>query len=170
MTDSTTGTAGPSTPLYEALLQFEDASNQVGVLTITTQGCYRVLTDAIAGYGNLSEAKVAFEFEAALLANAHEHWTSTVQAVRNAVADGIAWQQSFVIPRKYCASCGAQWTAADPWDHEKNCNSCFADARPDAPGGLMLSLHPDNVAHDEAIQNLDRDCDDQAARATFYGR
>lgn len=83
-------------PLYEALVKYEDAANNVGSLTVVTQGAYRQLTDAIGGHGDLALSLGRFQFEAALLADAHNQWNGRAQVLAAAVADGIEWQHGLV--------------------------------------------------------------------------
>lgn len=93
----TTDTRQPD-PLYEALVKYEDASNTVGSLTIVTQGAYRQLTDAISGHGDLALSLGRFQFEAALLADAHNQWNGRAQELAAQVADGIEWQRGLGNP------------------------------------------------------------------------
>src|SRR5579862_2821677 len=139
-------------PLYEALVGYEDSANNVGSLTVTTSGAYAQLTRAIAGYGDLAEARMRFELEAQLLADAHQQWAGHVQVLLAQVEDGIEWQRLFVIPRKHCAQCGAAWTAKNPWLHETACNECYADGVERAEH----ADHPDNVAADREIELRER--------------
>jgi hypothetical protein len=123
-------TDGRADPLYKALDHYEDASNAVGVQTITTQGAFRQLTDAIGGHGDLAEAKARFALEFPILAAMVQEWTEAARGVDVAVGEGLDWQQAFVIPRKRCPQCGDAWSPSDPWDHVGGCNNCFAQANP----------------------------------------
>jgi hypothetical protein len=125
----TSETAGTK-PLYEALIAYEDATGSVQVQQLTVMSAYRTLTDAIGGHGDLQEAQARFALEFPILGVMHEDWKRAALTVSAAVADGLAWQESFVIPRKRCVQCGAAWSPKDPWDHATGCNSCFADANP----------------------------------------
>jgi len=116
-------------PLYEALVKYEDAANNVGSLTICTQGCYRALTDAIGGHGDILEARTAFEFEAKLLADAHTQWAGCAAVLLAAISDGQEWSQSFVVPYKRCPQCGDAQKPGQPWVHAGGCDSCFADGQ-----------------------------------------
>jgi hypothetical protein len=75
---------------------YEDTAGTVGVRTITASGAYSKLTDAIGGRGDLREAKVTFQLEAALLAVAHQEWALAAQALLAQVSDGRAWQETFM--------------------------------------------------------------------------
>ena len=85
-------------PLYQALIAYEDAAGTIGVLSITASGAYRKLTDAIGGHGDLREAKVCFQLEAALLADAHQQWALATQALLAQAADALAWQDNHAPP------------------------------------------------------------------------
>ena len=113
--------------LYDALLAYEDASGSVQVQQLTLMSAYRTLTDAIGGHGDLGEAQARFALEFPILAVMHEDWRKAAFDVAAAVADGLDWQQAFVIPRKRCTQCGDAWSVSDPWDHDTGCNNCFAD-------------------------------------------
>jgi hypothetical protein len=147
VTDVRQDTNGRADPLYKALDKYEDAANAVGTLTICAQACYRKLTDAIGGHGDLAEARVSFQIEAALLADAHQQWSLAAQELIYQVADGLEWQQSFAIPRKRCPQCGDAWSAKDPWDHQGGCNNCWAQAHPD---GNIVPLELIERAMEEA--------------------
>jgi hypothetical protein len=114
--------SGRADPLYVALDHFEDASNNVGSLTIVTQGAYRMLTDAIGGHGDLSEARARFHLEAAMLVDAHQQWAGAVQVLNAAVEDGLAWQDS-IVHRHRCANCGAVTPRAG-W-----CSDCVSNVK-----------------------------------------
>ena len=114
-------------PLYEALVKLEDAANTVGSLTICWQGAYRQLTDSISSGHNEAEARVRFEFETALLADAHTCWAGAAAVLNAAVCDGEVWQETFTIPRKRCVQCGEAQKPGHPWVHPGGCDSCYAD-------------------------------------------
>ena len=152
-------TDGRADPLYVSLDHYEDAANSVGAQTIVAQGAYRQLTDAIAGHGDLREAQVSFALEATILAVMHDDWRAAGAALVAEVADGVAWQKWFVIPRKRCANCGD----AETWGDRFTGGTC-SDCRSNA-----LEGHPDNIAHAEFIEDQARAEDDLAARRAFYG-
>lgn len=116
-------------PLYDAIVAYEDAANQVGALTIIASGAYRGLADAIGGHGNLEDARYRFAMEAALLSDAHDQWKQAVARLGIQVADGVAWQAWFAQPRKRCAQCGDAETYDNRWVGEKTCNECIADGQ-----------------------------------------
>jgi hypothetical protein len=151
--------ASEADPLYKALDAYEDAAGAVGVQTISTQGAYRQLTDAISGHGDLREAQVSFALEATILAVLHDEWKAAGAALVAEVADGEAWQQWFVTPRKRCNHCGD----AETWIDRFTGGTC-SDCRSNAMEG-----HPDNIAHAEFIEDQAKAEDDLAARRAFYG-
>ena len=90
--------------LYTKIVAYEDAANAVGVQTISTQGAYRQLTDAIGGRGDLAEAQARFALEFPILGVMHEDWKQAALAVSAAVADSLPeWEQSIVIPLRQVA-------------------------------------------------------------------
>lgn len=132
MKDSS-GASAVRDPLYEALVKYEDAANDVGALTICASGAYAKLTDAIRGYGNLEDARYRFAMEAALLSDAHDQWKKAVAALGAQVADGVAWQAWFSQPRRRCPQCGNVEVWANRWTHAAGCNECWADGAERAP-------------------------------------
>lgn len=158
-------------PLYDAIVAYEDAANQVGALTVTTSGAYANLTNAIGGYGNEEDAVYRFEMESTLLTSAHEHWKACVAELKTQLADGAAWQKWFMEPRKWCNNCGA-FEVYDRRFVNGTCQDCVADAHPEAEGALMLSVetpHPDNAAFAEWVEDQSKAEDDLLARRAFYG-
>jgi hypothetical protein len=103
MTDSRPGARGTyvseADPLYKALDAYEDAAGAVGVQTITTQGAYRQLTDAIGGHGDLQEASVRFQLEASILTVQFGDWSEAARALTHEVKDGADWQRAFMRDR-----------------------------------------------------------------------
>ena len=83
------------TDLYDALVQYEEVANNVGVQTITTQGAYRQLTDAIGGHGDLLEARARFALEFPILAAMHEEWKAAALEVSAAVAESVSRSNPF---------------------------------------------------------------------------
>ena len=114
-------------PLYEAIVQMEDAANTVGSLTVVWMGAYRQLTDSLSSGHNEAEARTRFELETALLADAHTCWAGAAAVLNAQIADGAAWQAWFMEPRKRCAQCGAAETWRNRWTHAAGCNECYAD-------------------------------------------
>jgi hypothetical protein len=188
--------ASEADPLYKALDAYEDAAGAVGVQTISTQGAYRQLTDAIAGHGDLQEARVSFALEATILAVLHDEWKAAGAALVAEVADGVAWQEWFATPRKRCANCGDAETWLDRFTGGtcSDCRSNAMEARDQAivPTELISGCecdgevgcsardcsakpirpqrgHPDNIAHAEFIEDQAKAEDDLAARRAFYG-
>jgi hypothetical protein len=51
--------------LYPAIVAWEDACSNVGKQSICTQGAYVQLSRAVAGYGDLDEARARFRLESA---------------------------------------------------------------------------------------------------------
>jgi hypothetical protein len=82
-------------PLYKALDAFEDAASAVGVQTITAQGAYRQLTDAISGNGDLEEARSRFTLEATVLTVQHGTWSEAARLLMIEVAEAAQWQARF---------------------------------------------------------------------------
>lgn len=99
MTDSRPGARGTYTseadPLYKALDAYEDAAGAVGVQTITAQGAYRQLTDAISGDGDLAEASARFTLEASILVGMHGEWSEAARALSAEAAGAREWQARF---------------------------------------------------------------------------